>query len=119
MYEREAGQGQQKMIIKRSTNLLFMYYVALSTTCEPVNCFEPEVPPYGKITAKHFSFGSIANYSCMDGYMLVGNPSVKCDADSTWKGEIPVCLPVDCGGLEVTASFLTCLGGDMVVLKYF
>ncbi|KAG0721266.1 Sushi, von Willebrand factor type A, EGF and pentraxin domain-containing protein 1 [Chionoecetes opilio] len=54
----------------------------------------------GKITAKHFSFGSIANYSCMYGYMLVGNPSVECVADATWKGEIPVCHPVDCGPLE-------------------
>lgn len=75
--------------------------VVLSTTCEPVNCYEPEVPSFGKITAKHFTLGSIANYSCMYGYMLVGNPSVECDVDSTWKGEIPECLPVDCGPLEV------------------
>ncbi|XP_063877551.1 sushi, von Willebrand factor type A, EGF and pentraxin domain-containing protein 1-like isoform X4 [Scylla paramamosain] len=80
------------------------HWMDFNTTCEPVNCFEPEVPPYGKITAKHFSFGSIANYSCMHGYMLVGNPSVECDSDSTWKGEIPVCLPVDCGALEIPSN---------------
>ncbi|XP_045583570.2 sushi, von Willebrand factor type A, EGF and pentraxin domain-containing protein 1 isoform X3 [Procambarus clarkii] len=68
-----------------------------NTTCEPVNCYEPAIPPFGKITAKHFSLGSIANYTCLYGYMLVGNPSVECDADGTWKGDLPLCQPVDCG----------------------
>ncbi|XP_050712143.1 sushi, von Willebrand factor type A, EGF and pentraxin domain-containing protein 1-like isoform X3 [Eriocheir sinensis] len=80
------------------------HWLDYNTTCDPVNCFEPAVPAYGKITAKHFSLGSIANYSCMYGYMLVGNPSVECDVDATWKGDIPVCLPVDCGSLEAPTN---------------
>ncbi|KAG7158260.1 Sushi, von Willebrand factor type A, EGF and pentraxin domain-containing protein 1-like 3 [Homarus americanus] len=75
-----------------------------NTTCEPVNCFEPEIPAFGKITAKHFSFSSVANYSCMYGYMLIGNPSVKCDVDGTWKGDLPICQPVDCGVPEEPSS---------------
>lgn len=74
-----------------------------SATCQPVNCYEPEIPSYGKITAKHFTFGSVANYSCVYGYMLVGNPSVECDVDGSWKGAMPVCQPVDCGVPEVRA----------------
>ncbi|XP_042878589.1 sushi, von Willebrand factor type A, EGF and pentraxin domain-containing protein 1-like isoform X2 [Penaeus japonicus] len=75
-----------------------------NTTCQPVNCYEPEIPSYGKITAKHFTFGSVANYSCVYGYMLLGNPSVVCDADGTWKGALPVCQPVDCGVPEAPAN---------------
>ncbi|KAK7079301.1 hypothetical protein SK128_011484 [Halocaridina rubra] len=72
-----------------------------SGSCEAVNCFEPTIPPYGKITAEHFNYGSIANYSCLYGYMLTGNPSVVCEADGTWRGEIPICQPIDCGTPEV------------------
>ncbi|KAK8726504.1 hypothetical protein OTU49_010282 [Cherax quadricarinatus] len=78
----------------------FGQWQEFNTTCDPVNCYEPEVPPFGKITAKHFSLGSVANYTCMYGYMLVGNPSVECLADGTWRGELPVCKPVDCGPPE-------------------
>ncbi|KAK4305073.1 hypothetical protein Pmani_023017 [Petrolisthes manimaculis] len=71
-----------------------------NTTCDPINCFEPAIPAFGKIIAKHFTYGSVANYSCIYGYMLVGNPSVVCEADSTWEGGLPTCVPVDCGEPE-------------------
>ncbi|XP_076046526.1 sushi, von Willebrand factor type A, EGF and pentraxin domain-containing protein 1-like [Oratosquilla oratoria] len=66
-------------------------------SCIPVNCGEPPIPLNGKITAKHFQYGSVANYTCMDGYHLVGNPSIFCDHDGFWKGSLPECQPVDCG----------------------
>ena len=59
------------------------------------------MPLNGKITAKHFSFGSVANYSCVEGYLLWGNPSVTCAADGHWVGQVPVCQPVECGVPEV------------------
>ncbi|CAL4133700.1 unnamed protein product [Meganyctiphanes norvegica] len=70
-------------------------------TCTPLNCYEPTIPRMGKITAKSFTFSSIANYSCIYGYTLHGNPSVECGLDGSWIGDIPECLPVDCGEPEV------------------
>ncbi|XP_071546933.1 sushi, von Willebrand factor type A, EGF and pentraxin domain-containing protein 1-like isoform X1 [Panulirus ornatus] len=97
----------------------FGRWLEVNTKCEPVNCYEPEVPPFGKITAKHFSLGSVANYSCMYGYMLVGNPSVECDIDATWKGGLPTCQPVDCGSPEAPShghveSLFTNLGSEVL-----
>lgn len=79
----------------------FNNFSMISTTCDPVNCYEPAIPAFGKIIAKHFTYGSVANYSCVYGYMLVGNPSVVCEADGTWEGDMPTCVPVDCGDPEV------------------
>ncbi|XP_068228821.1 sushi, von Willebrand factor type A, EGF and pentraxin domain-containing protein 1-like isoform X2 [Palaemon carinicauda] len=71
-----------------------------NTTCEPVECCKPEVPIYGKVTAHTFYFGSIANYSCIHGYMLMGNRHIECTENGTWQGDLPICQPVDCGTPE-------------------
>ncbi|CAL4140304.1 unnamed protein product, partial [Meganyctiphanes norvegica] len=68
-----------------------------SFTCELLNCPEPIVPHMGLITVNSSTFGSIANYSCIFGYTLNGNPSVECGSAALWMGDIPKCLPVDCG----------------------
>ncbi|CAL4186175.1 unnamed protein product [Meganyctiphanes norvegica] len=70
-------------------------------TCELLNCNDPSIPPNGEITGKSFTVGSIVNYSCKYGYRLHGNPSIKCSLNALWIGEIPECLPVDCGKPEV------------------
>ena len=72
-----------------------------SLVCEPVNCFEPPVPPDAKYTADHFTLGSKVNYTCEIGHRLVGNQTIICDIDGEWKGEIPTCVAVDCGDPEV------------------
>lgn len=92
------------LIGANSTRCQLGQWQKFNTTCEPVNCYEPVIPQYGKITAKHFTLGSIANYSCIYGYMLIGNPSVECIADGTWRGERPICQPVDCGTPEAPSN---------------
>ena len=36
-------------------------------------------------------FGSIANYSCLDGFILMGVARRTCQADMTWSGVTPTC----------------------------
>ncbi len=37
------------------------------------------------------SVGTLAKYSCNDGYTIVGVPSIHCLQDGTWSGELPHC----------------------------
>ena len=36
-------------------------------------------------------FGSQANYSCLEGYTLIGNSTRVCQADRQWSGNEPIC----------------------------
>ena len=37
------------------------------------------------------TFGSQANYSCSEGYVLNGNSARMCQADGQWSGSEPLC----------------------------
>ena len=37
------------------------------------------------------TFGSQANYSCSEGYVLNGNGTRMCQADGQWSGSEPLC----------------------------
>ena len=46
------------------------------------------------ITAKDFTVGVIASYSCDLGYYLMGNRTVECEQDGTdgvWSNSPPIC----------------------------
>ena len=36
-------------------------------------------------------FGSVATYTCVDGYFLVGDSSISCLDSGSWSGKEPVC----------------------------
>ena len=36
-------------------------------------------------------FGSVATYTCLDGYSLVGDSSITCLASGSWSNKEPVC----------------------------
>lgn len=35
--------------------------------------------------------GSVANYSCHDGYFIVGDTQLVCDSNGNWTGQVPTC----------------------------
>ena len=56
-------------------------------------------PANGNVGAASTTFGSLAVYSCNDGYELVGSNMRECQANGTWSGVTPSCTleMADCG----------------------
>ena len=50
----------------------------------------------GRATAGGFSPGSVADYTCNSGYVLVGNERRICTATGAWSGEDPQCVEGSC-----------------------
>ena len=48
-------------------------------------------PDNGQVVLSGMAFGSVANYSCDSGYILMGSELRMCMADGTWSGEDLVC----------------------------
>ena len=45
-------------------------------------------------TSDSFMGGTVATYSCADGYELVGEERRTCLVDGTWRGDEPQCVGV-------------------------
>ena len=56
-----------------------------------VDCGHPPLLANGDVLANSTIFGSVAQFVCLDGYRLSGNPSVVCEADAKWKYSLPWC----------------------------
>ena len=69
-------------------------------TCPPVDCGPLPPPANGDVIAAATTFGSIASYFCDAGFMMSGGtPDRTCQADGSWTGSPPMCVPeiIDCG----------------------
>jgi len=44
-----------------------------------------------QVTTDNTTFGSQANYSCSEGYLLNGTSTRVCQADGQWSGNEPTC----------------------------
>ncbi|XP_078098084.1 sushi, von Willebrand factor type A, EGF and pentraxin domain-containing protein 1-like [Mustelus asterias] len=71
-------------------------------TCEIVTC--PDPPPIANGTVSSppgdfWTFGSVAKYSCLAGYFLIGEDTITCTATGDWNGNPPKCQVAkgDCG----------------------
>lgn len=62
-----------------------------------VDCGDPGTPLHA---VKHYintTVGSLINFTCLTGYMLVGAASIECMVDGRWSDVLPTCPPIDCG----------------------
>lgn len=64
--------------------------------CNPVICGDPGTLPHGYISGTDYTFGKQVQFSCMEGYKLLGAPTAKCLADGTWSNYATSCLKVTC-----------------------
>ena len=62
-----------------------------------VDCDDPGTPLNGKRQLNITTFGSIVEFSCNNGYELVGRQQRTCGSTGQWSGSVPVCTPTDCG----------------------
>jgi len=61
------------------------------------DCGDPGTPRHGIKFYMSTTFGSVLNFSCLSGYILVGSISIQCNSDGRWSDVLPQCLPIDCG----------------------
>ena len=72
-------------------NTLYIYPLV---NCTALECDPPPPIQNGNLSTNGVIVSSIAEYSCNDGYVLVGNDSLMCiqgDHDTFWSGTIPSC----------------------------
>ncbi|XP_074165140.1 complement receptor type 2 isoform X2 [Sminthopsis crassicaudata] len=67
--------------------------------CKRRSCRTPAEPLNGKVQMINLQFGSIIQYSCDDGYLLIGHSSNQCiisENTAIWEYEAPLCEPIRC-----------------------
>lgn len=67
--------------------------LTLSGTClTAVDCGEPYPLPNSTVSYNRTVFGSMASYSCVEGYGLTdGTPVRQCQVDGEWSSGVPRC----------------------------
>uniref|UniRef100_A0A3P9C1B3 CUB and Sushi multiple domains 1 n=1 Tax=Maylandia zebra TaxID=106582 RepID=A0A3P9C1B3_9CICH len=66
--------------------------------CLAISCGDPGVPPNVVVSGTNsWTYGSVLQYSCLPGGVLVGNATRHCQEDGTWSGAPPYCTGVSAG----------------------
>ncbi|ESO92606.1 hypothetical protein LOTGIDRAFT_233055 [Lottia gigantea] len=81
----------------RRTCLETGFWSGEERVCNPVSCDQPNPITNGKIEYDGIDFQSTLNYTCDEGYELVGTRQRSCLETRQWSQAEPDCLPVSCG----------------------
>ena len=60
--------------------------------CEIVTCSELVPPNNGSVMYPNTTYGSVATYTCDNGFLLSVENTRRCKADGSWSGSIPTCI---------------------------
>uniref|UniRef100_A0A3Q2WTK8 Selectin P n=1 Tax=Haplochromis burtoni TaxID=8153 RepID=A0A3Q2WTK8_HAPBU len=75
-------------------------------TCEMIQCEKMSEPTHGSMKCSDplgsFSYQSTCTFTCDEGYVLSGSPSLQCEASANWNGSQPYCVAVECPPLPQT-----------------
>ncbi|KAM7011988.1 P-selectin [Tautogolabrus adspersus] len=63
-----------------------------------MNCSDPYLP---------FSFGSLCDFECNEGFRLKGEQSLTCNSSGHWSQDLPNCQPVQCGTIHALSLILS------------
>ncbi|KAG8189218.1 hypothetical protein JTE90_013750 [Oedothorax gibbosus] len=66
-------------------------------SCRPVQCPLPREVVNGHVEYTTSTYKSVATYTCLYGYKLVGPKKRTCEAEKQWEGEEPLCEEIKCG----------------------
>ncbi len=67
-------------------------------SCDPVSCGDPGSPVNGSVVNDPiYTFESVIEYECDDGFDMIGWPVIECTANKQWNDSIPECEHVYCG----------------------
>lgn len=88
--------------------------VCIPRDCGPVPTVENSAP-FGNVNT---TFGQQVTYQCRSGYVLSGNPTLRCGSNGQWEGALPACNVISCGSpptsLRFTGTNFT-LGGVVIL----
>ena len=59
--------------------------------CPVVVCLNLTVPNNGEVSLVSATFGSVATYTCEEGYLLVGDAMLECLMNGSWSQQEPSC----------------------------
>ncbi len=63
-------------------------------TCKAAKCRSLPLIANGKVTLSDGqAYGSVATYTCNEGFVLSGSGTLTCNADGNWSGIAPKCVP--------------------------
>uniref|UniRef100_A0A3P9BKS3 Selectin E n=1 Tax=Maylandia zebra TaxID=106582 RepID=A0A3P9BKS3_9CICH len=64
--------------------------------CELIQCEKMSEPTHGSMKCSDplgsFSYQSTCTFTCDEGYVLSGSPSLQCEASANWNGSQPYCV---------------------------
>ncbi|XP_032226040.1 mannan-binding lectin serine protease 1 isoform X1 [Nematostella vectensis] len=66
------------------------------TSCQPISCGNPGEPSHGSAVSRQYTYKATTNYKCNHMFSLHGDQTRTCQADGSWSGTVPKCIPV-CG----------------------
>ena len=69
-------------------------------------CPEPDLILNGAVYSPSRAIGDTTTYSCMDGFILIGNAERFCGEDRQWQGEEPVCFSKQLEILQYCTDFV-------------
>ena len=55
------------------------------------DCGDPGTPENGNTIGNNFTFGSMINHTCNEGYIINGPSQRECLANQSWSGILPDC----------------------------
>ena len=73
-------------------------------SCSIVNCGDPGAPVNGYTNGSVFTYQSIVQYYCNEGYQLSGGSSAQCTATGDWNVTLPNCTLVNCADPGIPAN---------------
>ena len=73
-------------------------------SCSIVNCGDPGAPVNGYTNGSVFTYQSIVQYYCNEGYQLSGGSSAQCTATGHWNVLRPNCALVTCADPGIPAN---------------
>ena len=72
-----------------------MYVCMHVCVCVVIDCGELPTFLNGKVHVMNITYQSRVNFTCYDGYNLVGASSAVCLANKSWSDELPRCISKD------------------------
>ncbi|XP_063322818.1 E-selectin-like isoform X1 [Pelmatolapia mariae] len=82
-------------------------------SCELIQCEKMSEPTHGSMKCSDplgsFSYQSTCTFTCDEGYVLSGSPSLQCESSGNWNASQPYCVAVQCPALQnLTNGFVSC-----------
>ncbi|XP_059503802.1 E-selectin-like isoform X1 [Stegostoma tigrinum] len=83
---------------------VFGHWTAKTPRCKAMKCDMLKSPDRGTYNCSHpigdFSYRSLCDFSCTEGFTLIGSERLECGASGQWTAQIPTCKAINCQTLS-------------------